>query len=138
MLEQAAIRNPAADRNRKLTFREKFCFGMGDVTGTFGTSVIGLIYLKYLTDILGLGAALAGTVLLITNLYNAVNDPFIGQLSDRTQSKWGRRRLFLLLFAIPTGITYYCCGPFPGNGGSTPSSSPQSSHPLRISRSFPW
>ena len=95
------------DRNRKLTFREKFSFGMGDVTGTFGSSVIGLIYLKYLTDILGLGATLAGAVLLITNLYNAFNDPFIGQLSDRTKSKWGRRRSFLLYFAIPTGITYY-------------------------------
>ncbi len=117
-MEQGSTYKPALDdRNRKLTFREKFSFGMGDVTGTFGTSVIGLIYLKYLTDILGLGAALAGTVMLITNLYNAINDPFIGQLSDRTKSKWGRRRLFLLLFAIPTGITYYLLWAIPREWG---------------------
>lgn len=117
-MQQVSTTIPAPDdRNRKLTFREKFSFGMGDVTGTFGTSVIGLIYLKYLTDILGLGAALAGTVLLITNLYNAINDPFIGQLSDRTKSKWGRRRSFLLFFAIPTGITYYLLWAIPREWG---------------------
>lgn len=95
------------DRIRKLSFKEKFSFGMGDATGTFGTTVISLYYLKYLTDILGLGATLAGLVLLITNLYNAVNDPVIGHLSDSTRSRWGRRRVYLLLFAIPTGLTYY-------------------------------
>lgn len=95
------------DRNRALTFKEKFSFGIGDVTGTFGTSVISLFYLKYLTDILGLGAVLAGVVMFITNFYNAVNDPFIGHLSDSTRSRWGRRRIYLLLFALPTGITYY-------------------------------
>ncbi len=95
------------DRDRKLTFREKASFGLGDLTGTFGTSVISLFYLKYLTDILGLGAALAGVVMFITNIYNAVNDPVIGHLSDGARSRWGRRRVFLLLFAIPTGITYY-------------------------------
>ncbi len=117
MEQGSAQHHGLEDRTRKLTFREKFCFGMGDVTGTFGTSVIGLIYLKYLTDILGLGAWLAGIVMLITNLYNAINDPFIGQLSDRTKSKWGRRRLFLLLFAIPTGITYYLLWAIPREWG---------------------
>lgn len=80
---------------------------MGDVTGTFGTTVISLYYLKYLTDILGLGATLAGVVMLVTNLYNAVNDPVIGHLSDSTHSRWGRRRFYLLVFAIPTGLTYF-------------------------------
>ena len=95
------------DSSPKLSFKEKFCFGMGDVTGTFGTSVISLYYLKYLTDVLGLGAALAGVVMFITNFYNAVNDPFIGHMSDRTRSRWGRRRFYLLFFGIPTGLTYY-------------------------------
>lgn len=75
--------------------------------GTFGTSVIGLYYLKYLTDIIGLGPALAGIVMLITQLYTAVSDPFIGQLSDATHTRWGRRRFYILFFTIPTGITYY-------------------------------
>ena len=95
------------DRDRRLSFSEKFSFGLGDVTGTFGSSVISLFYLKYLTDILGLGATLAGVVMFITNMYNAVNDPVIGHISDRTRSRWGRRRIYLLLFAIPTGVTYY-------------------------------
>ncbi len=95
------------DRNRQLSFREKFSFGMGDVTGTFGTTVISLFYLKYLTDILGLGAALAGVVMLIANFYNAINDPVIGHISDSTRSRWGRRRFYLLFFGVPTGLTYY-------------------------------
>jgi glycoside/pentoside/hexuronide:cation symporter, GPH family len=106
-MEGSGLDQSLADRNRKLTFKEKFCFGMGDVTGTFGTSVISLWYLKYLTDILGLGAGLAGTVMLVTNIYNAVIDPAIGHLSDTTRSRWGRRRFYLLLFSIPTGLTYY-------------------------------
>lgn len=92
---------------RKLTFREKFSFGIGDTMGTFGTSVIGLFYLKYLTDVLGLGAALAGVVMLVTQLYTAFSDPFIGQLSDSTHTRWGRRRFYILFFTIPTAITYY-------------------------------
>lgn len=107
MEEQISPALELEDRNRKLSFKEKFCFGMGDVTGTFGTSVISLYYLKYLTDILGLGAFLAGIVMFITNFYNAINDPFIGHLSDSTRSRWGRRRFYLLFFGIPTGLTYY-------------------------------
>lgn len=107
MSEQTSPSYAADDRSRQLTFKEKFSFGMGDATGTFGTTVISLYFLKYLTDILGLGASLAGLVMLITNLYNAVNDPVIGHLSDATRSRWGRRRVYLLFFAIPTGLTYY-------------------------------
>lgn len=106
------------DRNRRLTFAEKFSFGMGDVTGTFGSTVISLFYLKYLTDILGLGAALAGVVMLIANIYNAVNDPVIGMISDSSRLRWGRRRSFLLLFAIPTGITYYLLWAIPQGWGA--------------------
>lgn len=107
-MEKAVTSKPAIDdRNRKLTFKEKFSFGIGDTMGTFGTSVIGLYYLKYLTDIIGLGAALAGIVMLVTQLYTAVSDPFIGQLSDSTHTRWGRRRFYILFFTIPTGITYF-------------------------------
>ena len=56
MAQQLSPSPAITDRTRKLSFKEKFCFGMGDVTGTFGTTVISLYYLKYLTDILGLGA----------------------------------------------------------------------------------
>lgn len=107
-MEQNAGHQPTtAIGARKLSFREKFSFGIGDTMGTFGTSVIGLYYLKYLTDIVGLGAALAGVVMLVTQLYTAVSDPFIGQLSDATHTRWGRRRFYILFFTIPTGIAYY-------------------------------
>jgi GPH family glycoside/pentoside/hexuronide:cation symporter len=103
-----AVQKPlAASGARKLTFWEKFSFGIGDTMGTFGTSVIGLYYLKYLTDIIGLGAALAGVVMLVTQMYTAFSDPFIGQLSDSTHTRWGRRRFYILFFTIPTGLTYY-------------------------------
>lgn len=102
---------------RRLTFREKFSFGIGDTMGTFGTSVIGLYYLKYLTDIISLGAALAGIVMLVTQLYTAFSDPFIGQLSDSTHTRWGRRRFYILFFTIPTGITYFLLWAIPHGWG---------------------
>jgi sugar (glycoside-pentoside-hexuronide) transporter len=107
MAKQIQTQAVAGNGTPKLTFREKFSFGIGDTIGTFGTSVIALFYLKYLTDILSLGAMLAGYVMLITQLYTAFSDPFIGQLSDSTHTRWGRRRFYILFFTIPAGITYY-------------------------------
>ena len=61
----------------------------------------------FLTDVAGIPPALVGTVLLVAKAWDAVIDPFIGHLSDRLQTGWGRRRPFLLWFAVPFGFSFY-------------------------------
>ena len=61
----------------------------------------------FLTTVAGLPPGLAGTVLLIGKIWDAVNDPIIGVLSDRTQSRWGRRHSWMLLGSIPFGLFFF-------------------------------
>lgn len=81
---------------KALTKRVKFGFGIGDLGGNLYFTIIGFYLLFFFTDIVGLSPALAGTSLLIGKIWDGINDPLIGFLSDRTQTKWGRRRPFLL------------------------------------------
>ncbi len=90
----------------RLPFWVKLLYGSGD----WGISSIGMmrsIFLAlYLTDVVGLEPRLASFGALIGIVWDAVNDPIIGILSDRVQSRWGRRRPFLLWFAIPFGLSF--------------------------------
>ncbi|NWG05893.1 MAG: MFS transporter [Chloroflexi bacterium] len=84
----------------------KLLYGSGD----WGISSIGMMrsifYAIYLTDVVGLEPRLASFGALIGIVWDAVNDPIIGALSDRLQTRWGRRRPFLLWFAIPFGLSF--------------------------------
>ena len=84
----------------------KLLYGSGD----WGISSIGMMrsifYAIYLTDVVGLEPRLASFGALAGIVWDAVNDPIIGILSDRLHTRWGRRRPFLLWFAIPFGISF--------------------------------
>lgn len=84
----------------------KLLYGSGD----WGISSVGMMrsifYAIYLTDVVGLEPRLASFGALVGIVWDAVNDPIIGILSDRLQTRWGRRRPFLLWFAIPFGISF--------------------------------
>lgn len=84
----------------------KLLYGSGD----WGISSIGMMrsifYAIYLTDVVGLEPRLASFGALAGIVWDAVNDPIIGILSDRIHTRWGRRRPFLLLFAIPFGLSF--------------------------------
>lgn len=84
----------------KLSLWQKIGYGLGDIYGGGSVVVISFYYLIFLTDVVRISPALAGTVILISKLYDAVTDPFEGILSDRTRTKLGRRRPYLL-FGIP-------------------------------------
>jgi GPH family glycoside/pentoside/hexuronide:cation symporter len=77
----------------------------------FGTAMVLLsvaVYLpNYYTDELGLSAGMLSWVLMAGRLWDAVTDPVMGHLSDRTRSRWGRRRPYFLLSAIPLWIVFY-------------------------------
>jgi GPH family glycoside/pentoside/hexuronide:cation symporter len=65
-----------------------------------------IFYAIYLTDVVGLEPRLSSFGALAGIFWDAVNDPIIGMLSDRLRTRWGRRRPFLLLFAIPFGLSF--------------------------------
>jgi GPH family glycoside/pentoside/hexuronide:cation symporter len=79
-------------------------------TGDFGLSSIGMMrsifYAIFLTDVVGLDPRLASFGALAGIIWDAINDPLVGILTDRTRSRFGRRRIFLLIFAIPFGASF--------------------------------
>jgi GPH family glycoside/pentoside/hexuronide:cation symporter len=94
-------------KSEKLNWKTKLAYGAGDL-GPAITSGIGVFFLLYFfTNVAGIPAGLAGSILLIGKIWDAVNDPIVGVLSDRTQSRWGRRLPWLLYGAIPFGILYF-------------------------------
>jgi len=95
-----------ADSKTRLPLWLKLLYGSGD----WGISSIGMMrsifYAIYLTDVVGLEPRLASFGALVGIIWDAVNDPIVGVLTDRLQTRWGRRRPFLLWFAIPFGLSF--------------------------------
>lgn len=91
-----------------LNFSTKLAYGAGDLGPAITANALSFFLLIFFTNVAGLNAGLAGTILLISKIWDAVNDPIIGVLSDRTQSmRWGRRYPWMLYGAIPFGITFF-------------------------------
>lgn len=78
----------------KLSLWQKIGYGLGDIYGGGTAALVSFYYLIFLTDVIRLNPALAGTVILISKVYDAFTDPFEGVISDRT--RLGRRRPYLL------------------------------------------
>lgn len=88
----------------KLSIREKIGYGLGDTASNlfFQTTIYFLLY--FYTDVFGITAKTAGTMFLVTRIWDAINDPIMGAIADRTKTRWGKFRPFLLWFAIPFGV----------------------------------
>jgi len=92
--------------NQILTFGSKFKYGLADLGFALITSAIQFFLLVYYTDVAGIDPALAGVALMVGKLtWDAINDPLFGYLSDRTRSRFGRRRIYMLIGAVPLGIS---------------------------------
>jgi GPH family glycoside/pentoside/hexuronide:cation symporter len=91
----------------KLTFSEKMAYGAGDLGTAITTNLLSFFLLFFFTNVAGLDPALAGLVLLIGKIFDAINDPIIGVLSDRTKSKMGRRLPWMIYAAIPFGLSFF-------------------------------
>jgi len=91
--------------NMKLSFGEKFGYGLGDTASHFAWDLAGMFLFFYYTDVYGISAAAAGTIMLVARVWDAVSDPLIGIISDRTNTKYGKFRPYMLWFAIPLGAT---------------------------------
>ncbi len=90
-----------------LSFREKVGYGLGDMASNFYMGFFGLFLLYYYTDVFGISPAAAATMLLVTKIVDAVSDPAMGLIADRTDSRWGKYRPYLLFVAIPYAILGY-------------------------------
>ncbi|MGD0855546.1 MAG: MFS transporter [Dehalococcoidia bacterium] len=89
---------------KKLSVGTKVGYGVADFGGNLFFTATAFVLMNYLTDTVGLSAALAGIALMVGRIWDAFYDPIIGYLSDRTKTKMGRRRPFMLGGAIPLFI----------------------------------
>ena len=90
----------------KLSRRTKFTYGLGDWGTSAATAARNLYWLFFLVSVVGLKAQLAGTIILVGRIWDSINDPLVGMLSDRLNTRWGRRRPLLLFGAIPFALFF--------------------------------
>ncbi|PRY13403.1 MFS transporter [Kineococcus rhizosphaerae] len=102
-LSVRSVEAPPTPRER-LRRREKLAYGAGDLASNLSWNFVGSFLLFYYTDVAGVPIALLGTLFLVARLLDAVVDPFVGVLVDRTRTRFGRARPYLLFAAVPFGV----------------------------------
>jgi glycoside/pentoside/hexuronide:cation symporter, GPH family len=90
-------------------------YAMGNFANTIAYQVFGNRIQFYYVDMLGLNAATAGMIWVLYGIWNAVNDPLMGQVSDRTRTRWGRRVPYVFFGAIPLGLSFFFLWTPPGH-----------------------
>ncbi|MEO0422956.1 MAG: MFS transporter [Pseudomonadota bacterium] len=88
-------------RQVTLAWREKLGYGVGDFGFNLYWATIGSFLAAFYTDVFGISAAAAGTMLFVTKIVDAFTDPLMGAVADRTRSRWGKFRPYLLFAAVP-------------------------------------
>ncbi|MEW5867803.1 MAG: glycoside-pentoside-hexuronide (GPH):cation symporter [Chloroflexota bacterium] len=94
---------PTQDR---LPLRLKLLFSTGDLSTSIPLAIIMFFQLYFLTDVAGLRPDYAGWAVGASRIWDAINDPLFGLISDRIRSRWGRRRVLLLFGALPLGFSF--------------------------------
>ena len=89
-----------------LSRRRKLLFSTGDLSTSIPLAILMFFQLFFLTDVAGLAPAYAAWAVGIPRIWDAINDPLFGLISDRIRTRWGRRRVLLLFGAVPLGLTF--------------------------------
>jgi len=89
-----------------LSFKTKFGWGIGTLTVSLMFQANGLLLLVYLTDFVNMQAATAGLLIGLSKIYDAVTDPVMGRVSDRTNTRWGKRRPYVLLGTLLCALSF--------------------------------
>ncbi|MGE5486656.1 MAG: MFS transporter [bacterium] len=88
----------------RISVKEKIGYGLGDMAANFVFQTLLAFQLNFYTDTFGLSAAAAGTMILVVGLLSGFFDPLMGIIADRTNTRWGRFRPWVLVTAVPFGI----------------------------------
>ena len=92
------------NESQKLSLKEKIGYSVGDTASNLFFQTFILFITIFYTDVFGISAKAVGIMFLVTKIWDAVNDPMMGMIADRTNTRWGKFRPYLLWFAIPLGI----------------------------------
>ena len=107
--------------NTKLSVSEKIGYGFGDLASNMFWQMFAIFMAKFYTDVFLLGAATMGTMMLVTRIADAFFDPMIGTIADRTQTRWGHFRPYLVWMAVPMAVTAVLAFSAPSFGGTNDS-----------------
>jgi len=105
--ESARAAPVAGNGSERLSLATKLAYGAGDMGPAMTANALAFYLLYFLTQVAGLPPGLAGSVLAIGRVWDAINDPAIGLLSDRTRLRWGRRLPWMLFGAVPFGLLFF-------------------------------
>lgn len=87
-----------------IKLKEKIGYGFGDMASSMFWKLFGSYLMIFYTDVFGMPAAVVGTMFLVTRVWDSVFDPIVGVIADRTHSRWGKFRPYLLFLAVPFGL----------------------------------
>ncbi len=96
---------PPIDPDQRLSWCEKVGYGLGDTASNLYWKTFEFFLMYFYTDVFGIKAGAAGTMLLVTRIWDAINDPLVGYFADRTRTAWGSFRPYLVWMCIPFAIT---------------------------------
>jgi glycoside/pentoside/hexuronide:cation symporter, GPH family len=84
----------------------RLIYGSGDISFSITNTILAVYFAIFLTDVVGLPARLAAAAIFIGRTWDYINDPIVGHLSDRTRTRWGRRRPYLLFGVLPFSLCF--------------------------------
>ncbi len=90
--------------SNKLSVKEKIGYGLGDTASNFVFHIVNAFLIGYYTDTVGLDPLAVSTLYFVARFWDAISDPLMGRIADRTQTKFGKYRPYLLWIAIPYGV----------------------------------
>ena len=94
------------DDNVKIKWKEKFFYGLGDLSANILLAAFSFYLLFFMVSIGGLKPALASLVFLVAKIWDAITDVWMGRISDNTKSKFGKRRVYMIFGAVPFGLMF--------------------------------
>ena len=89
---------------KRLPFKEKIAYGFGDLASVLYWQTFMLYFTFFYTDVFMIPAGVAATMFLISRIWDGVNDPIMGMIADRTSTRWGKFRPYLLWLCVPFAI----------------------------------